>query len=81
MDAVLPLPTSGCWVPDARGADRMLRVSWHHEADVAVLSFWRGDTCAGTARIERAAVPELVAALVAGLAEQAPARVGFSEAG
>ena len=28
---------------DARGGDRALRVSWHHEAGVVVLSLWRGE--------------------------------------
>ena len=32
---------------DARGADRALRVSWHGEADVVVLSLWRGGACTG----------------------------------
>jgi hypothetical protein len=81
MDTVLPLPAYGCLLPDVRGADRMLRVTWHHEAGIAVLSLWRGDTCAGTVRLDRADVPELVAALVEGLAVDVRPAGALTDAG
>jgi hypothetical protein len=62
----LPPPTDA--FPDARGADRWMRVTWHHEADVVVLSVWRSQTCIATMRVGRADVPALVQSLVAGLA-------------
>lgn len=62
------LPVHGEVLADARGGGRWLRVTWHHEADVVVLSLWREGTCVGTARVGRDAVPALVAALVDGLA-------------
>lgn len=68
---VLPMPTLGEVVADPRGGGRWLRVTWHHEADVVVLSLWREDTCVGTARVGRADVPALVQALVGGLADDA----------
>ena len=36
-----PLPTTGSVLVDARGGDRALRVRWHPEADLVVLSLWR----------------------------------------
>jgi hypothetical protein len=46
-----------------------MRVTWHHDADVVVLSLWRETGCIGTMRLDRSQVPELVTALVDGLAE------------
>jgi hypothetical protein len=57
---------------DARGQGRALRLTWHHEADVVVLSLWRDRMCAGTFRLSTADVNEFVDALVEGLRE-APA--------
>ncbi len=62
-----PLPSSGEVFLDARGADRVLRVSWHTEAGVVVLSLWREGTCAGSFRLDIEDVPELVALLRDGL--------------
>jgi len=45
-----------------------LRVSWHAEAGVVVLSLWRDRTCAGTFRLGIDEVPDLVDMLRAGLA-------------
>ena len=39
------------WTPAGNG--RALRLTWHHEADVVVLSLWRDDICAGTFRLDR----------------------------
>jgi len=65
---VTPLPAVGEVFLDDRGSERVLRVSWHSEADVVVLSLWHGDTCTGTFRLPVEEVPELVAALRNGLA-------------
>ena len=62
------LPVRGEVVVDARGGDRALRVSWHPEHGVVVLSVWRGNTCVGTVQVETAEVPHLVDVLVRGLA-------------
>ncbi len=70
---VIPLPRKGVVLADARGADRMLRVSWHGEVGLLVLSLWRDDECVGSFRLETQAVPALVDALVTGLAEAAVA--------
>ena len=63
-----PLPATGEVFLDARGDSRGLRVSWHPEADVVVLSMWHGGTCAGTFRLPVDEVPELIRVLRGGLA-------------
>ena len=74
MPEVAVLPIRGGILLDARGSDRALRVSWHHEAGLVVLSLWRTDRCIGSFRLRQTEVPQLVHALVAGLSEgyQAP---------
>jgi hypothetical protein len=69
MARIQPLPARGDVIIDARGEGRALRVSWHHEADVVVLSLWADQTCTGTFRLRSADVPALVHALSQGLAE------------
>ena len=67
MPPVRPLPKSGSVFIDDRGGDRALRVTWHPEADVVVLSLWRDNVCAGSFRLPAAEVPALLATLAAGL--------------
>ena len=67
MNPVTPLPVAGEAFLDARGDGRALRVSWHPEAGVVVLSLWSGATCRGTFRLPADEVAELVAALRTGL--------------
>jgi hypothetical protein len=52
---------------DARGDARSLRVHWHREHGLVVLSLWRGDECTGTFRLAVDEVPQLIDALRAGL--------------
>lgn len=73
MGAVRPIPRLGGVLPDARGHGRALRVSWHTEDDVVVLSLWDGPRCTGTARLAAADVPTLIEALQIGLAAGTPA--------
>jgi hypothetical protein len=67
MTAARPLPEVGSIFLDARGADRALRVSWHSEADVVVLSLWRDNLCAASFRLGIDEVPDLIALLRRGL--------------
>jgi len=67
-DDLLALPASGEILADARGGGRWMRVTWHDEADVVVLSLWHETSCVSTFRLRRAEVPLLVHALVGGLA-------------
>ena len=63
MYAASPLPQAGEVFLDARGDDRSLRVSWHAEADMVVLSLWKDDTCVGSFRLGVGDVPALVEVL------------------
>jgi hypothetical protein len=63
MTAVAPVPEGVELFLDARGDARALRVRWHPEAGVVLLSLWRGDECVSTFRLGVEQVPELVAAL------------------
>ena len=81
MADVSPLPIRGQVVVDARGGDRALRVSWHPEHGVVVLSTWRGNTCVGTVQVDSAEVPHLVDVLVRGLAASAAPTQPLEDAG
>jgi hypothetical protein len=70
---VVALPSSGEIIPDERGGGRWMRVTWHDEVGVVVLSLWRETGCIGTMRIDRGQVPALVTALVDGLAGETDA--------
>jgi hypothetical protein len=67
MATVRPLPSTAEIFVDARGDGRALRVSWHHEKDLVVLSLWRDNVCAGTFRLAVDQVPELIELLRTGL--------------
>ena len=72
--AAAPAPVaataSGVVLTDARGGGRVMRLTWHHEVDLVVLSVWKDETCVATVRVTRDDVPALVSALVSGLAER-----------
>ncbi len=67
MATARPLPEAGSIYLDARGGDRAMRVSWHHDAGLVVLSLWRENVCAGSFRLAVDEVPELIALLRSGL--------------
>jgi hypothetical protein len=67
VNPVTPLPASGEVFLDTRGSGRALRVSWHREADVVVLSLWSAGTCTGTFRLPVEDVPDLIDTLREGL--------------
>jgi hypothetical protein len=52
---------------DERGTG--LRVSWHPERDLVVLSVWQGDSCIGTFRMSVQDVPRLSGLLAAALGD------------
>lgn len=66
-DLPRPLPSRGAIFLDARGGDRAMRVSWHQEAGLVVLSLWRGNVCAGSFRLGVEEVPTLIRLLREGL--------------
>lgn len=65
--AATPLPAAGDVFLDGRGGERSLRVSWHAEVGLVVLSLWRAGVCAGTFRLPAEEVPALIDTLRAGL--------------
>lgn len=69
MQIPTPLPAVGEAFLDARGAGRSLRVSWHHEAGLVVLSLWRDGFCASSFRLPVDEVPDLIDVLRRGLVE------------
>ncbi|MEZ0577334.1 hypothetical protein [Nocardioides sp. MH1] len=73
MTAVRPLPRTGSVFFDARGDERALRVSWHDDADLVVVSLWRENVCTATFRLAADEVPDLVDTLVDSLRQR---RVG-----
>jgi hypothetical protein len=60
-------PRTGQVFLDPRGEDRSLRVTWHQESQLVVLSLWRANVCAGTFRLADDEVPDLIALLRRGL--------------
>ncbi|GGO88219.1 hypothetical protein GCM10011584_14670 [Nocardioides phosphati] len=76
MPSVTPLPLTGEIYLDARSPSRALRVTWHHEAGLVVLSLWRDTTCAGTFRLAIEEVPDLIDVLRAGLDASYAAALG-----
>lgn len=65
---VVPFPSHGEVFADQRGQARSLRLAWHTEADVVVLSLWQADRCTGTFQLPVGDVPHLIQSLVEGLA-------------
>lgn len=61
------MPRTGTVFLDPRGEDRSLRVTWHHDQQLVVLSLWRDNVCAGTFRLGADEVPDLIALLRRGL--------------
>lgn len=64
---VVAFPSRGEVFLDQRGEARALRVAWHPEAEVVVLSLWQGNRCSGSFRLPAPDVPRFVQALVDGL--------------
>jgi hypothetical protein len=67
VENVRGLPTRRDVFIDERGAG--LRVTWHPEQDVVVLSVWHEDRCAGTFRMPVQDVPRLSGLLAAALGD------------
>jgi hypothetical protein len=67
MTTVSPVPDGVEYFLDTRGDARALRISWHDEADLVVLSMWRGHECVASFRLAVEEVPALIGALREGL--------------
>src|SRR3954471_9742096 len=68
MTVVQAFPAHGDVFFDVRDDGRNLRVNWHHEHDMVVLSTWRHGSCIATCQVDRSDVPALIRRLVEGLA-------------
>ena len=55
-------------VEDVRRDDSFMRVTWHEESSVFVVSHWDGEVCCAATRVPVDAVPDLVNLFVRGLA-------------
>lgn len=69
MERVAALPFHGEVFDDGRNGGRALRLSWHHEAGLVVVSIWRESQCVSSFQLDEDDVPRLIASLAAGLAE------------
>lgn len=67
MPAPRPLPELASIALDARGDQRVLRLSWHTDRELVVLSLWRDDVCTASFRLAAHDVPGIVEVLQAGL--------------
>ena len=67
MEPVSPLPTQGAVFFDPRDEGRFLRLSFHDDLGVFVLSLWREDTCLGTFRLAVDEAPRLIHSMVGAL--------------
>jgi hypothetical protein len=68
MTVVQAFPAHGDVFFDVRDDGRNLRVNWHHDRDLVVLSTWRHGSCIATCQVNRTDVPGLINQLVDGLA-------------
>ena len=71
MSTRRPRPIAGAVLGDARGEGRALRVTWHGEAGIVVLSVWRNNVCTASVRLAPDEAAELIRTLTAGLPDAA----------
>ncbi len=67
MDRVSPLPSNGGVFFDPRDEARSLRVSYHADLDVFVLSLWRDAECLGSFQLPAQDSPRFVHTLMTSL--------------
>ncbi len=67
MAATAPTVLGAEFFLDTRGDARSLRLRWHHDDGLVLLSLWRGAECTGTFRLAIDEVPVLIEALRSGL--------------
>jgi len=72
MSDATPLPRVGEVFFDERGDDRALRLSWHPDSSVMVLSIWNRGVCTGTFRLPARDIPALLEAMGQGLPPSQP---------
>ena len=70
MEQVTPLPNQGAVFFDERDQGRSLRLAFHRDSSVFVISLWRFDLCLGTFRLPAEDAPTFVKELVQSLADE-----------
>jgi hypothetical protein len=70
MAEALPLASSSQWFTDPRTPDRRMKVAWHPEAGVVVVSLWTSDHCTATFRLPIESAPDLMHLLVDAVADE-----------
>jgi len=73
MASIHALPASGDVFLDARDDGRAMRLSWHGDGELAVLSIWRASTCVASFQLARTEIPALIQTLARGLVDAQPA--------
>src|SRR5919204_1997909 len=68
MTVVHAFPSHGDVFFDVRDDGRNLRLNWHPDEGIVVLSTWRHGRCIATCHLLRNDVPDLIGQLVDGLA-------------
>jgi hypothetical protein len=63
MGEVLPMPAFGDLFTDVRGDDRTMRISYHEDRGVVVLSLWAGTLCRGSFRLATEDLGDLIGIL------------------
>lgn len=63
--------TRRLFLPDIRGGNRYLRVTWHKETSAVVFSHWQDDICVTTTQISLRDATQLISLVVAALKESA----------
>ncbi|MDX6285652.1 MAG: hypothetical protein QOG53_1137 [Frankiales bacterium] len=76
MAEVTPLPLSGSVFFDRRDARRSMRVSWHAESKVFVISMWRDDVCIASFPLAADEAARFVHTVVRSLAGDDPVTIG-----
>ena len=72
MTAVPVLPVTGGLYEDIRHDGHALRVSYHSDQQLCVVSIWRGDRCAAAVRLDRNEIPGVITGLLECLAYSPP---------
>lgn len=63
--------TRRLFLPDVRGAERYLRVTWHKDTSTVVFSHWHGDVCVSSTPVSLEDASKLVGLVVGALKEAA----------
>jgi hypothetical protein len=63
--------TRRLFLPDVRGADRYLRVTWHKDSSTVVFSHWHNDVCVSSTPVSLEDATKLIALMVGALKEAA----------